>query len=124
MVIHAIFPYFIYTIPLNIFYCILLFLFFHLIYNYKISILIRRFYFFTAALFQMLLEGNIAYFSFICFGNITAIPFSFSFFDKIALGITLLFFFIIITFIFSFYFLIGKYLQKQSCYFIYCYYRC
>ena len=96
---------------------------FRLTREYKISVLFRRFFFFNIALLQMLFEGNVAYFIYVCFGNMN-MSFSFSFADKLALVFTVLFLFVLLVFSVIFYLLLGKYLMKQAGYFIYCFYRC
>ena len=119
----VIFNFFIYTIPSNIILCLIFYWIFRALSKYKISILFRRYYFFTGTLLQILFEGNVAYFTFCCFNHLGQ-AFSFRFSDKLSLLFTIAFLFILLILSLTLYFFIGKLYQKQSSYFIYCLYRC
>ena len=96
---------------------------FRTIREYKISVFFRRFFFFWIALLQILFEGNLSYFVYVCFGNLS-LAFSFSFADKLSLIFNILFLFVLLLFSVTFYLLLGKFLRKKAGYFIYCFYRC
>lgn len=116
------FSYFIYTIPLVIVTCIALDQIFRILSTRKISSYLRKYFFLKTTIIQTLLEGNIAYFTYVCFGNLN-LSFSFYFVDKILIGTTVVFLWVIVLFSLIFYPLIGKYLKKRAGYFIYCVYR-
>lgn len=116
-------PFFLFTIPSSIIYCLIGFVIFKLTWEYKISSLVRRFYFFKIALLQIILEGNLSYFVYLSFSHLSH-AFSFTFFDKLSLIFTVIFLFGVLMFSIAFYLIIGKLLKKNSCYFIYCFYRC
>lgn len=117
VLIKAVFPFFIYVVPLNIVACLAMYFLFQFLRKYKVSIYLLKFYFIKTVLLQSLLEGNVAYFSFVCFGHIET-SFSFKFGDKISLLFMMVFLWIIIIFSFTFYPLIGRYLEKRSSSFI------
>jgi hypothetical protein len=116
-------PFFLIVVPLNIVACLVLYFLFYLVKNYKVSKYLRKFYFIKTALLQILLEGNIVYFTYVCFGHLTT-SFTFEFGDKISLFFTVLFLFLLVIFTFGFYPLMGSFLLKKSSYFLYSCYRC
>ena len=113
----ALIPYIIYTIPQNIFICILLYGIFRLIQKYQISLWIRPFYFLKEIIAKILIEENLAYFTYICFGTVQT-SFSFCFQDKFYIIFTTIFLFILCIFCLTFYFFLKQYLKKKSQYFI------
>ena len=123
VLLKVIFSFFIYTVPSNLLICFICYWIFKAIYKFKVSILFRRYYFFTGTIIQILFEGNISYFTFCCFNHLGH-SFSFSFADKLSLLFTVMFLFIVLMLSISFYFLIGHLYKKLSSYFIYCFYRC
>ena len=52
------------------------------------------------------------------------ILFAFSFYDKIAMGISIIFYFTVLFCSIAFYYVANVYLRKKMGYFIYCFYRC
>ena len=123
ILIKAAFSFFIYTLPSNILLSLVLYFLYLLLKNYKISHYLRRFYFFKTNLFQTLLEGNVIYFTYVCFGHFQT-SFHFHFGDKVSLTFTTVFFGVIVLFTFTFYFLTGRYLGKKSKYFTSFVHRC
>ena len=121
--IKAAFPFFIYTVPQNILIGLTLYFLFIIIRNYKVSQYVRKYYFGKTVLLQTLVEGNVIYFVYVCFGHFST-SFSFQFGDKISLAFTLAFFLFITVSVFVFYSLAGEFLQQRAGYFIYNYYRC
>lgn len=115
--VDAFFPYIVYTIPQTLITCSIFYVIFHMIKNYKISRLFRQFSFFKANLFKLLLEENIAYFSYICLGNMTELH-SFDSNSKWFNLFSIMALFIIVTYCVIFYFIIGKYLGKRTSYFV------
>jgi hypothetical protein len=111
------------VIPLNIILCLVLCGLFLLIKKYKVSQNIRKFYFVKTVLLQSLFEGNVIYLVYVCFGHLQS-SFSFHFGDKLSLAFTVLFLWVTVVFTFCFYQMVGYFLGKRACYFIYCYYRC
>ena len=117
------FPYFIYTIPLNIIACLILCALFLLLQQHKISQFLRKFYFIKSILLQTLIEGNLVYLVYVCFGHLST-AFHFRFADRLSLAFTVVFLWGIVLFSLTFYILVGRFLQSKACYFLYCYYRC
>lgn len=76
------FTYFVYTVPQNILFCLSLMLMFYLLKNYRISKVVRKFYFIKTALGVALLEMNLAYFTFVCFTHLNQ-SFSFCLWNKL-----------------------------------------
>ena len=91
--------------------------------KYRISRFLRKFYFIKSVLLQVLIEGNVVYFTYVCFGHLST-SFSFQFGDKVSLLFTVVFLFVVVVFTFAYYLLVGHFLQEKAGYFIYCYYRC
>ena len=121
--LQALYSFFIYTVPQNIVICLIFYLLFRLTSKYKISVYFRKFYFIKSALIQTLIEGNVCYFCYVCLSHLST-PFSFQFGDKLSLGFTVVFFWVILMFCFLFYFLITRYLKKKAGYFLSYVYRC
>lgn len=123
ILLQVIFPYFIYTLPQTICICIAFFFGFHLLKTTKYGVFFRRYSFFCINLIQTLIEGNIAYFTFIFLGHLS-LSFSFSIWDKASLLLSLLFFLAIFLFTFLFYLVAVNQLNIKAGYFISCFYRC
>ena len=70
VVIKAVFSYFVYIVPLNILLCLLLYLFYLALRKNPISRYFRRFNFCKTTLMQTLIEGNVVYFTYVCFGHL------------------------------------------------------
>ena len=104
--IRAAFPFFVYTIPENILLGLVLYFLFIILSKYKASQSIRKFYFFKTSLLQTLIEGNVAYFVYVCFGHLST-SFSFRFFDKMSLVLTVFFLWAVTMFSFIHYPLVG-----------------
>lgn len=113
------FPYFLYTIPENVLICLFLYFLYIILQKWRISRYIKSFYFIKTVLLQTLLEGNIAYFTYVCFGHLTT-SFHFKYGDKLSLIFTIVFLFIVLIFSISFYPLMGHYFRKKSKLFISC----
>ena len=110
------FTFFIYTVPINILFCGLLYLIFYILHDGKFSKHLRKFYFIKSALGVALLESNLAYFIFVCLMNLNQ-SFSFNWGNKIEFVFTILFLLSLLLFTFCSYLLIFKYLGKQAIYF-------
>ena len=109
--------------PENILLCLLLYCLFLISHKYKVSQFVRKFYFIKIVLLQTFIEGNVAYFSYVCFGHLST-PFTFQFGDKLSLIFTTFVLWIVIMFCFAFYPLVGYFLQKKAGYFLSYAYRC
>ena len=123
VLLNAASSFFLYTIPETLLFCLFLYCLFCIIRNYKISQHFRKYYFIKTVLLRTLLEGNIAYFIYVCFGHL-AMPFTFDFYDRLSLSFTVVFLWVLLVFSLIFYSLIGRYLQNKAGHFLYCYYRC
>ena len=123
VLIKAVFPFFIYTVPENVLLCLIFYLIFLLLQKYKVSQYIRKFYFIKATLLQTLIEGNVIYFVYVCLGHLST-AFHFIFGDKASLAFTVVFLWVVMMFSFTFYSLTGHFLQKKAGYFLPCVYRC
>lgn len=110
------FSFFVYTIPQNILFCLILYGIFHILKNYRISQRIRKFHFLKTVIIIVIFQENLCFLVFICFSHIQH-PFSFNFADKLSLTFTVLFLFGCFFFTFAFYFLVFRYLGKKSSYF-------
>ena len=109
------------TVPQTILICLIMLLLFRFIRNYEISVFIRRYCFFSN-FFQIVLEPNIGFFTFIFF-NQTKMFFSFAFLDKFWLCISVMVWGIVLLFCFCFYFLTDYLYKVQAGYFLHHYYR-
>lgn len=107
------FTFFIYVVPQNALFCLILCLIFQLFRNYEISKYIRKFCFINSVLAVALLESSLSYFIFVCLSHLQH-SFSFNLVDKLSLSFTVIFLFSLFLFSFSFYILIFKYLGKQA----------
>ena len=121
--IKAAYPFLIYTIPQNLLTCLVFYLFFRILSQYKISQHLRKFYFLKTIFAQTLIEGNIIYFTYVCFSHLDT-SFLFRFGDKVSLVFTTVFLWGLILFTLVYYPLVGCFLKQRASYFIYCYYRC
>lgn len=119
VLIKAAFPYYLYSVPENVLICLLFYFLYIILQKWRISRYIKSFYFIKTVLLQTLLEGNIAYFTYVCFGHLTT-SFHFKYGDKLSLIFTVVFLFMILLFSISFYPLMGHYLKKKSKIFISC----
>ena len=117
------FQFFVFFLPQTLILCLVFRKVFNLLFNYKISILFRRFYFTPCVLIQMLVETNLAFFTYLIFKQI-GVAFSFQFTDKIFLALSILIFGIFLVFSLCSYFIGNQIYGKGFGYFIYCYYRC
>lgn len=122
VLLEACFAFFVYTLPLTLACCLALYFLFLQLRQYKISQFLRKYFFIKATLFQTLLEGSVSYFVYVCLGNLE-LSFSFKFGDRLSLLFAVLFFWAVLLFSFAFYLLLGHYLRKRACYFIFCMYR-
>ena len=118
----SLFPFFLFLIPQTIVLTLFLKAVFYCIYQKKISIYIRRYFFTAACLWQILIEGNIAYFTYIFFRQMM-VGFSSKFVDKVFLGASIVAFGCILLIAFCSYLMFNKYYGKTFGYFIYCFYR-
>lgn len=84
---------------------------------------LRKYFFFKTSLLQILIESNLAYFSFVCFNNLSQ-TFCFKWQDRAALIFTVIFLFGLLAFSFAYYFLMKIFLVKDSYHFIDGLYRC
>ena len=123
VLVQAVFPYFVYTIPENILICLGLYLLFKILSQHNISRYLRKFYFIKTALLQALIEGNVAYFAYVSFGHLQT-SFNFSFKDKFSLVFTVVFLWFIVLFSFAYYPLVNFFLKKKAGYFLSYVYRC
>ena len=72
---------------------------------------------------QILVEGNISFFTYVFFRQMF-VSFSFNFYDKAFLAISVVAFFFIFIVTLVFYFIFNYQYGKKFSYFIYCFYRC
>lgn len=86
--------------------------------KYKSGRFLHKFYFIKATFLQTIFEGNLSYFVYACFNNLS-VPFSFNYADRLALSLTITFFFVVILFSFTFYYLICEFLQMHASYFMF-----
>ena len=109
------FTFFIYTLPQNIIFCATCYFLFHLLRKYGIraSKYFKKFYFLKTTLAVVLLEGNLAYFMFVCFLHLQ-VAFSFNLADKLSLSFTILLLFALVSFCFCFYLMLFRYLGKRA----------
>lgn len=105
-----IFPYFIYTVPQIVLLCILMFVISYFFKRWEVTKAFRRYSFFWWNLWSTLVEGNLAYFSYISFSNLQ-LPFSFTPSDKASLFFTLLFLFFLVAYVLLYYVLLHKFLK-------------
>ena len=89
---------------------------FWLLRNYKVSRYLRKIYFIGNVLALVVFEENLGYLVFVCFSQLQQ-AFTFSLADKLSLVFTVILLFGAFFFVFSFYFLVFRYLGKKSCYF-------
>lgn len=101
------FSYFVYTIPFNILISLIFYVLFRLLQKYEISKYFRKYYFVIESLTQVLIEGNIIYFSYVTYNNFSN-SWTINFMDKVALLLNIIFFFFISIFSLTYYFLVGK----------------
>lgn len=95
---------------------------FRLLNRYNVSRYLRSFYFIKSVIIQSCIDGNQAYFFYVCFSHLSY-PFAITIIDKFCLVLTLLFLLFLVLFSLTYYFLLGEFLKKESCYFIFCLYR-
>ena len=119
----GLFNFMIFSVPQTILLCIVCKRIFSCLFNYRISILFRRFYFIECSIIQALLESNFSFFTYLFFKQMS-VPFFFNFTDKVFLAGTVLLFFCMVIIACCFYFILNKYHGKGFGYFIYYYYRC
>ena len=94
---------------------------FYLLFNYRISIIFRPFSLWWI-LFELSIQNNIEYFTFLGFRALT-VPFSFNFFSKGLFAFTLIVFFLVIFSVFSSYVLYYGWYGKLARYFLVNMYR-
>ena len=123
MFIKAAYPFLIYTIPENFLTCLVFCLLFRVLSQYKISQHLRKFYFLKTIFAQTLIEGNVIYFTYVCFSHLGT-SFFWRFGDKVSLVFTIVLLWGLILFTLVYYPLVGYFLRQKASYFIYCYYRC
>lgn len=109
------FTFFIYTVPQNIIFCVILFFLFRILRKHRFKFL-KKFYFLKSNLTVALLEENLVYFVFVCFSQLQE-AFDFSLADKISLIFTILFFFALTLFTFCFYLMLFRYLDERDRFF-------
>ena len=110
------FSFFVYTVPQNVLFCLLMFLLFHLVRHFRIRKFVKKFYFIKTVFAIAMLEENLGYFVFVCFSHL-AHSFSFNFADKFSLGLTVAVLFSLLIFALCFYLLISQYLRKRATHF-------
>ena len=121
--VRKIYSFLFFTIPQMLMLCGILKGIFLLLFNYKISVFFRRYSFVFPSSVQMLLEGNVAYFTFIAF-NQMKVAFSFKFIDKLSIVVCVCFFGFLFIGSICFYVICNQFYQKQFGYFLYCVFRC
>lgn len=84
---------------------------------------LRKYFFVKTSLVQVLIETNLAYFSFVCFNNLFQ-TFCFKWQDRAALIFTIMFLFGMLAFSFTYYYLINIFLGKDAYHFVDSLYRC
>ena len=89
----------------------------------KISVYVRRYFFVLPCVIQIVVEGNIPFFTYIFFRQ-TMVAFAFKFADKLFIAGAVVVFFAILMAASCFYFLSNYHYKKRFGYFIYCFYRC
>lgn len=121
MFIRSVTPFCLVTLPQTLICCLLIRLLFHVIRHFKISIFLRR-YCFMANIFQILLEPNIGFFTYLFF-NQMKISFCFGIYSKIYLVFTIMFWGIIGSYSLCFYCIVSHCYRLRAGYFLHNYFR-
>ena len=121
--VRSLFPCLVFLIPQTILIVFILNRIFARIRTNKASVYVRRYFFVLPCVIQIVVEGNIPFFTYIFFRQ-AMVAFAFKFADKVFIAGAVVVFFAMLLAASCFYFLGNYHYKKRFGYFIYCFYRC